>query len=142
MNRIFFILIFQLFLVSHLSYANHITVKVTDFVDATSPIYVFGYDRKFFFEENHVPLFMLKERDINKFNQINLRAFPHIVVGLFAFQDLDSNGEITLNFKGDPLEPYGFSLNPDVNYQDVVFENFAFDMKKFDEIEINLRNNF
>ena len=44
------------------------------------------------------------------------------------------------DFKGDPLEPYGFSLNPAKDYQEIVFEDIAFDMNKFDEIEISLKN--
>ena len=53
---------------------------------------------------------------------------------------MDDNGVFSKDFKGDPLEPYGFSLNPDKNYQNIVFEDIAFDIKKFDEVEIILRN--
>ena len=35
-----------------------------------------------------------------------------MVIGLFVYQDLDDNGVFSKDFKGDPLEPYGFSLNP------------------------------
>ena len=83
---------------------------------------------------------MVGERDINNFNQINLKAFPHLIVGLFAFQDIDQNGIFSKDFKGDPLEPYGFSLNPVQDYQEIVFEDIAFDMNKFEKIEINLNN--
>tara|TARA_B100000530_G_C15632557_1_gene358880 strand:+ start:102 stop:524 length:423 start_codon:yes stop_codon:yes gene_type:complete len=139
MIRTFFFFIFQLFFLINSSYSDHLLVKVSGFVNASSPIYVWGYDRKFYFEENSAPLFIVGERDINKFNQINLRAFPHIIVGLFVFQDVDSNGEFTLDFKGDPIEPYGFSLNPAKNFQDIFFEDFAFDMNIFSEIEIELK---
>jgi uncharacterized protein (DUF2141 family) len=61
------------------------------------------------------------------------------VIGLFAFQDTDGNGEFTLDFKGEPLEPYGFSLNPDLDFQNVVYEDIAFDMNKFEEIQIRLK---
>ena len=109
------------------------------FVDATSSIYILGYDRKYYFEENSAPLFIVVEQDINKFNQINLKAFPHINIGLFAFQDTDGNGEFSRDFKGQPLEPFGFSLNPNLNFEDVVFENIVFDMTKFQQLEIRLK---
>ena len=133
------IVIFQLFFISNSSYSDHLTAKVTGFEDATSPIYIWGYDRKFYFEENSAPLFIVAERDINNFNKINLKAFPHIKIGLFAFQDLDKDGKFSKDFKGEPLEPFGFSLNTSSKYQDIVFEDFVFDMEKFAEVEIKLR---
>ena len=51
----------------------------------------------------------------------------------------DGNGEFTLDFKGEPLEPYGFSLNPEKNYQEAIFEDIAFDMQKFELVEIKLK---
>ena len=137
--KFIFYVIFQSFFVINLSYSDHLTAKVTGFVDATSPIHVFGYDRKYFFEKNSAPLFIVIEPDINKFNKINLKAFPHINIGLFVFQDTDGNGQFTTNFKGQPLEPFGFSLNPNYKFEDVVFENIVFDMTKFTQVEIQLK---
>ena len=137
--KFIFYVIFQSFFVINLSYSDHLTAKVTGFVDATSPIHVFGYDRKYFFEKNSAPLFIVIEPDINKFNKINLKAFPHINIGLFVFQDTDGDGKFTTNFKGQPLEPFGFSLNPNHKFEDVVFENIVFDMNKFTQVEIQLK---
>jgi uncharacterized protein (DUF2141 family) len=137
--KLLIIVIFQVFFLLNNSYGDHITAKVTGFLDATSPIYIWGYDRKFYFEEGSAPLFMVGERDINNFNKINLKAFPHIKIGLFVFQDIDKNGIFSKDFKGEPLEPFGFSLNPSAKYQDIVFEDFVFDMEKFNELEIKLR---
>ena len=132
--------IFLVFLFINHAFSDHLTVKVTGFKDTSSPIYIWGYDRKFYFDNDSAPLFMVGERDISNFNQINLKAFPHLIVGLFAFQDIDQNGIFSKDFKGDPLEPYGFSLNPVQDYQEIVFEDIAFDMNKFEKIEINLKN--
>ena len=139
-TKIIFFTIFLIFLFINHSFSDHLTVKVNGFKDASSPIYVWGYDRKFFFDNDSAPLFMVGERDINNFNQINLKAFPHLIVGLFVFQDIDQNGIFSKDFKGDPLEPYCFSLNPVQDYQEIVFEDIAFDMNKFEKIEINLNN--
>jgi len=139
-TKIIFFTIFLVFLFINHSFSDHLTVKVTGFKDASSPIYIWGYDRKFYFDNDSAPLFMVGERDINNFNQINLKAFPHLIVGLFAFQDIDQNGIFSKDFKGDPLEPYGFSLNPVQDYQEIIFEDIAFDMNKFEKIEINLNN--
>ena len=116
MKKVLFFIIFQVFLFINPLFSDHLVVKVSGFQDATSPIYVWGYDRKFYFDNDSAPLFMVGERDINTFNQINLKAFPHLVVGLFVFQDIDQNGVFSKNFKGEPLEPYGFSLNPPQAY--------------------------
>ena len=137
--KVIIFIIFQCFFVIKTSYSSHLEVKVTGFESATSPIYVWGYDRKFYFDDKSAPLFMVQENDVNSFLNISLKAFPHIVIGLFAFQDTDGNGEFTLDFKGEPLEPYGFSLNPDKHYQKTVFEDIAFDMQKSDLIEIKLK---
>jgi uncharacterized protein (DUF2141 family) len=139
-KKVLFFIIFQVFLFINPLFSDHLVVKVRGFQDATSPIYVWGYDRKFYFDNDSAPLFMVGERDINNFNQINLKAFPHLVVGLFVFQDIDQNGVFSKDFKGEPLEPYGFSLNPAQDYQEIVFEDIAFDMNKFEKIEINLIN--
>ena len=139
-TKIIFFTIFLVFLFINHSFSDHLTVKVTGFKDASSPIYIWGYDRKFYFDKDSAPLFMVGERDVNYFNQINLKAFPHLIVGLFVFQDIDQNGIFSKDFKGDPLEPYGFSLNPVQDYQEIVFEDIAFDMNKFEKIEINLNN--
>ena len=139
-KKIILFTIFLVFLFINHSFSDHLIVKVTGFKDASSPIYIWGYDRKFYFDNDSAPLFMVGERDINNFNQINLKAFPHLIVALFAFQDIDQNGIFSKDFKGDPLEPYGFSLNPVQDYQEIVFEDIAFDMNKFEKIEINLNN--
>ena len=73
LSKFIFYVIFQAFFVINLSYSDHLTAKVTGFVDATSPIHVLGYDRKYFFEKNSAPLFIVIEQDINKFNKINLK---------------------------------------------------------------------
>lgn len=139
-KKIILFTIFLVFLFIKHAFSDHLTVKVTGFKDASSAIYIWGYDRKFYFDNDSAPLFMVGERDINNFNQINLKAFPHLILGLFAFQDIDQNGIFSKDFKGDPLEPYGFSLNPVQDYQEIVFEDIAFDMNKFEKIEINLKN--
>ena len=138
-QKVIIFIIFQYFFVIKASYSSHLEVKVTDFDDATSSIYVWGYDRKFYFDDKLAPLFMVQENDVNNFLNISLKAFPHIVIGLFAFQDTDGNGEFTIDFKGEPQEPYGFSLNPEKNYQETIFEDIAFDMQKFELIEIKLK---
>ena len=137
--KISFFVIFQSLFVINQSYSDHLEAKVTGFVDATSPIHIIGYDRKYYFEQNSAPLFIVIETDINKFNKISLKAFPHINIGLFVFQDTDGNGQFTTNFKGQPLEPFGFSLNPNYKFEDVVFENIVFDMTKFSQVEIQLK---
>ena len=136
-KKIILFAIFLIFLFINHSFSDHLTVKVTGFKDASSPIYVWGYDRKFFFDNESAPLFMVGERDINNFNQINLKAFSHLIVGLFVFQDIDQNGIFSKDFKGDPLEPYGFSLNPVQDYQEIIFEDIAFDMNKFEKIDFS-----
>ena len=137
--KVIIFIIFQCFLFIKTSCGSHLMVKVTGFDSATSPIYVWGYDRKFYFDDKLAPLFMVQEKDVNSFLNISLKAFPHIVIGLFAFQDTDGNGEFTLDFKGEPLEPYGFSLNPEKNYRETIFEDIAFDMQKFELVEIKLK---
>ena len=96
--RVLYLVAFQAFFLISYSHSDHLTAKVTGFVDATSPIHILGYDRKYYFEENSAPLFIVVEQDINNFNMINLKAFPHINIGLFAFQDTDGNGEFSRDF--------------------------------------------
>ena len=139
LKEIIFFVIFQSFFAMNLSYSDHLEAKVTGFVDASSPIHIFGYDRKYYFEQNSAPLFIVVETDVNMFNKISLKAFPHINIGLFVFQDIDGNGQFTKNFKGQPLEPFGFSLNPNYEYKDILFENIVFDMTKFSQVEIQLK---
>src|SRR6056300_1317513 len=112
-QKIIIFIIFQYFFFIKASYSSHLEVKVTDFDDATSSIYVWGYDRKFYFDDKSAPLFMVQENDVNNFLNISLKAFLHNVIGLFAFQDIDGNGEFTVDFKGELQDPFGFFLNPE-----------------------------
>ena len=128
LKKIILFTIFMVFFLINHSVSNHLTVKGTGFEDASSPIYVWGYDREFYFEDKSAPLFIVGERDINNFNQLNLKAFPHTIIGLFIFQDIDGNGDFSKDFKGEPLEPYGFSLNPDLDFQNVVSEHLPFEL--------------
>ena len=137
--KVIIFIIFQCFFSIKISHSSHLEVKVTGLVNATSPIYLWGYDRKFYFDDKSSPLFMVQENDVNNFLDISLKAFPHIVIGLFAFQDTDGNGKFNLDFKGEPQEPYGFPLNPENNYQEAIFEDIAFDMQKFELVEIKLK---
>ena len=106
LKKIILFIIFMVFFLINYSFSDHLTVKVTGFEEASSPIYVWGYDRKFYFEDKSAPLFIVGERDINNFNQLNLKAFHHIIIGLFIFQDIDWSGDFSKDFKGEPLEPY------------------------------------
>jgi len=80
--------------------------------------------------------------DTNK--PINIKSIPHIYIGLFAFIDINGDKKFSLDFKGNPSEPYGFSLNPKKNYQDIRYEDLVFDTsvtKEILEININLDDN-
>ena len=101
---IIYFLIFQAFFVIKTSYSDHLTAKITGFVDASSPIHILGYDRKYYFEENSAPLFIVVEQDINNFNMINLKAFPHINIGLL----LKSNFQL---LKFSHIKNYVFKNN-------------------------------
>ena len=79
---IIYFLIFQAFFVINTSYSDHLTAKITGFVDATSSIYILGYDRKYYFEEDSAPLFIVVEQDINKFNKINFHPYKEHILFL------------------------------------------------------------
>ena len=101
LKKIILFTIFMVFFLINHSFSNHLKVKVTGFEDSISPIYVWGYDRKFYFEDKSAPLFIVGERDINNFNQLNLKAFPHIIIGLFIFQDIYGSGDFSKILKGN-----------------------------------------
>ncbi len=44
--RVLYLIAFQAFFLISYSHSDHLTAKVTGFVDATSPIHILGYDRK------------------------------------------------------------------------------------------------
>ena len=50
--RVLYLVAFQAFFLISYSHSDHLTAKVTGFVDATSPIHILGYDRKYYFDEN------------------------------------------------------------------------------------------
>ena len=107
-------------------------------------IIIEGYDRKYLFESRNAPLFIINKKldDIDK--PISIKSIPHIYIGLFAFIDINGDKKFSLDFKGNPSEPYGFSLNPNKNYQDIRYEDLVFDTsvtKEILEININLDDN-
>ena len=136
------IIIFQSFFMNQ-AQSSHLKVNI--FVDNSynCQVIIEGYDRKHLFESKTAPLFIVK-RDFSDINSsINLSSIPHTYIGLFVFIDLDGNNKFSLDFKGDPTEPYGFSLNPKKNYQDIKYEDLVFDtssIKEILEIFINEEN--
>ena len=132
------IFIFQSFFMNQ-AHSSHLKVNILIDNSYNGKVIIEGYDRKYLFESKTAPLFIVK-RDIGNINSsINLSSIPHTYIGLFVFIDLDGNNKFSLDFKGDPTEPYGFSLNPKKNYQDIKYEDIVFDTSLIEEIlEISL----
>ena len=127
------IIIFQSFFINQ-AFSSHLQVNIIVDNSYKGQVIIEGYDRKYLFKSKTAPLFIVK-RDFSDINSlINLNSIPHTYIGLFAFIDLDGNKKFSLDFKGDPTEPYGFSLNPKKNYQDIKYEDLVFDTSSIKEI--------
>ena len=136
------IFIFQSFFINK-AFSSHLKVNIIVDNSYKGQVIIEGYDRKHLFESKTAPLFIVK-RDFSDINSlINLNSIPHTYIGLFAFVDLDGNKKFSLDFKGDPTEPYGFSLNPKKNYQDIKYEDIVFEnslIEEILEISLNIEN--
>tara|TARA_X000000368_G_C23004676_1_gene700594 strand:- start:1054 stop:1530 length:477 start_codon:yes stop_codon:yes gene_type:complete len=137
------ILIFQCFFINKAS-ADHLSIALNYKIAEKSSIIIEGYDRKFYFEEKEFPLFTMniEANKGSKSQDINLGSIPHKYIGIFAYIDLNNDGQFSLDFKGDPAEPYGFSLNPDNDFEDISYEDIVFDMNLLNEpvkITLNLK---
>ena len=138
---IFYIL--QSFLINKI-YADHLKVIFNVNKSYQAEIIIEGYDRKYLFESRNAPLFIMNKKLDDTDKPINIKSIPHIYIGLFAFIDINGDKKFSLDFKGNPSEPYGFSLNPKKNYQDIRYEDLVFDTsvtKEILEININLDDN-
>jgi len=138
---IFFI--FQSFLINKI-YADHLKVIFNVNKSYQAEIIIEGYDRKYLFESRNAPLFIINKKLDATDKLISIKSIPHIYIGLFAFIDINGDKKFSLDFKGNPTEPYGFSLNPKKNYQDIRYEDLVFDTsvtKEILEININLDDN-
>ena len=138
---IFFI--FQSFLINKI-YADHLKVIFNVNKSYQAEIIIEGYDRKYLFESRNAPLFIINKKLDDTDKPISIKSIPHIYIGLFAFIDINGDKKFSLDFKGNPTEPYGFSLNPKKNYQDIRYEDLVFDTsvtKEILEISINLDDN-
>ena len=135
--------IFQSFLINKI-YADHLKVIFNVNKSYQAEIIVEGYDRKYLFESRNAPLFIINKKLDDTDKPINIKSIPHIYIGLFAFIDINGDKKFSLDFKGNPTEPYGFSLNPKKNYKDIRYEDLVFDIsvtKEILEININLDDN-
>ena len=138
---IFFI--FQSFLINKI-YADHLKVIFNVKKSYQAEIIIEGYDRKYLFESRNAPLFIINKNLDDTDKLISIKSIPHIYIGLFAFIDINGDKKFSLDFKGNPTEPYGFSLNPKKNYKDIRYEDLVFDIsvtKEILEININLDDN-
>ncbi len=139
-NIILIIYIFQYFLINN-AYAEHLKVIFDVDKSYQAEIIIEGYDRKYLFERRNAPLFIINKKLDDTANPISIKSIPHIYIGLFAFIDINGDKKFNLDFKGNPNEPYGFSLNPKKNYEDIRYEDLVFDtsvIKEILEININL----
>ena len=135
--------IFQSFLINKI-YADHLKVIFNVKKSYQAEIIIEGYDRKYLFESRDAPLFIINKKLDDTDKPISIKSIPHIYIGLFAFIDVNGDKKFSLDFKGNPTEPYGFSLNPKKNYQDIRYEDLVFDTsvtKEILEININLDDN-
>ena len=135
--------IFQSFLINKI-YADHLKVIFNVNKSYKAEIIIEGYDRKYLFESRNAPLFIINKKLDYTDKPISIKSIPHIYIGLFAFIDINGDKKFSLDFKGNPSEPYGFSLNPKKNYQDIRYEDLVFDTsvtKEILEININLDDN-
>jgi uncharacterized protein (DUF2141 family) len=135
--------IFQSFLINKI-YADHLKVIFNVNKSYQAEIIIEGYDRKYLFESRNAPLFIINKKLDDTDKPISIKSIPHIYIGLFAFIDINGDKKFSLDFKGNPSEPYGFSLNPKKNYQDIRYEDLVFDTsvtKEILEININLDGN-
>ena len=135
--------IFQSFLINKI-YADHLKVIFNVNKPYQAEIIIEGYDRKYLFESRNAPLFIINKKLDDTDKPISIKSIPHIYIGLFAFIDINGDKKFSLDFKGNPTEPYGFSLNPKKNYQDIRYEDLVFDTsvtKEILEININLDDN-
>jgi len=135
--------IFQSFLINKI-YADHLKVIFNVNKSYQAEIIIEGYDRKYLFESRNAPLFIINKKLDDTDKPISIKSIPHIYIGLFAFIDINGDKKFSLDFKGNPTEPYGFSLNPKKNYQDIRYEDLVFDTsvtKEILEININLNDN-
>ncbi len=123
---IFIFFIFQPFLIKN-NYADHLNIKLIVNKSYQAEIIIEGYDRKYLFEERNGPLFIINKSDIDINNNLSIKSIPHLYIGIFAFADLDGNKKFTLDFKGNPTEPYGFSLNSKKKYKEIKYEDVVFD---------------
>tara|TARA_B110000467_G_scaffold164182_1_gene192391 strand:+ start:124 stop:594 length:471 start_codon:yes stop_codon:yes gene_type:complete len=138
---IFYIL--QSFLINKI-YADHLKVIFNVNKSYQAEIIIEGYDRKYLFESRNAPLFIINKKLDDTDKPISIKSIPHIYIGLFAFIDINGDKKFSLDFKGNPTEPYGFSLNSKKNYQDIRYEDLVFDTsvtKEILEININLDDN-
>ena len=135
--------IFQSFLINKI-YADHFKVIFNVNKSYQAEIIIEGYDRKYLFESRNAPLFIINKKLDDTDKPISIKSIPHIYIGLFAFIDINGDKKFSLDFKGNQSEPYGFSLNPKKNYQDIRYEDLVFDTsvtKEILEININLDDN-
>ena len=135
--------IFQSFLINKI-YADHLKVIFNVNKSYQAEIIIEGYDRKYLFESRNAPLFIINKKLDDTDKPISIKSIPHIYIGLFAFIYVNGDKKFSLDFKGNPSEPYGFSLNPKKNYQDIRYEDLVFDTsvtKEILEININLDDN-
>ena len=136
------IIIFQSFFLNP-ALSNHLKVNLVVDNSYNGEVIIEGYDRKYLFKNRKTPLFIINRDFVDIKNPININSIPHTYMGLFVFIDLDGNKKFSLDFKGDPTEPYGFSLNPEKDYKDVKYEDSVFDsalMEEVLEIFVNLED--
>jgi len=73
--------------------------------------------------------------------QHTFQGLPFGSYAVAVFQDLNSNGKLDRNLFGIPSEPYDFSNNPVVKWQEPTFQEAAFVLNQSKmQIDIKLKN--
>jgi len=124
-------LIFQCFLIKF-AYSNSVKIDLNiENPDKFTDLHIIieGYDKKFLFQNRNIPL-VRHEIPVNEIEKIiNIQLPSYTYIGFFVYVDLNKDKKFNFDFKKDPIEPYGFSLNPNKKYKEVEFEDIVMDIK-------------
>ncbi|MDC0861063.1 DUF2141 domain-containing protein [Alphaproteobacteria bacterium] len=137
-------LIFQCFL-TKFAYSNSVkldlsTLNIDTFNDLN--IIIEGYERKFSFQKRNIPLVRHELLTNEIENIVDIQLLSQTYIGFFAYIDLNNDKKFNFDFKMNPLEPYGFSLNPIKQYKQIKFEDIVIDISVMQQpLKINIIQN-
>lgn len=128
MNNSKLVFLFALSIIPILGFSQSVIIKVSGIEKSEGMLNIGLYRtaQEFLIQDKAVTQKIVPIRNENGEMKVEISDLSEGKYALAIMQDVNGNGKMDYNFLGVPIEPYGFSNNPNTRYRKPLFRECEF----------------